>query len=149
MKHCLMGLSLICFGSIASASPLSYSWGLDSKSLGGVLSHDFSKSATIDGLEWDAIHLKYNSSEVGELGLFGGARDTDKRFMVGPSFGTSGMNVGKAAKFVHNFFDWPILTPLEDMGNYLNGYVNLGFNLAHLSETPFVGLGVVAKYGGN
>lgn len=148
MKHYLFAVVLICLGSNAFASPWTGKLGLDSGSFGGVVSHDFIKTATVSGLEWDTLHIRYNGNEIGEIGVFGGKRDVDSRFLIGPSFGTSGMNVGKAAKFMQNFFDWPILTPLSDAGSYVNAYVNIGIDISNPRSTPFCGLGGVLKFGG-
>lgn len=148
MKHWLLSTALICFGSVANASLWTGKLGLDASSIGSVVSHDFLKQATVSGFEWDALHIRYNSNEVGELGLFVGSRDTDKKLLLGPSIGTSGMNVGKTAKFLHNFFDWPILGPLEDAGNYVNAYFNFGVNPLRLKDKPFLGLGGILKFGG-
>ena len=125
--------------------------GLDAGSFGGLVVHDFRSKGTLAGIQWDMLHILYSGKEVAELGSFVVQRDNDKHLLAGPSFGTAGAGLGTVASNIKNYFDWPILSALEDVGKYVHAYINVGWDLSrpnsmHL-KPELVGLGGVVKFG--
>lgn len=137
--------------SQAHASAFSSKLGLNADSFGGIFVHDFQKSATLTGLQWDASHIFYKEKEVAEVGFFGGKRDVDAHLIVGPSFGTPGGSLGSIFNNAKQYVDWPFLDTLQDMGQYVHAYFNIGWDLSKpksMKATPdLIGLGGVLKFG--
>lgn len=151
MKHWLETIVMICFCSMAQASPWSGRLGLDASSVGGLIVHDFRTESTVSGIEWDVEHILYANSEIAEAGLNGVYRDTDGHFLAGPSFGVPGTTVGALAADVSLFSNWPILKTIADYGQYIHAYFNIGYDLSRpnaLKLRPdLYGLGGVLKFG--
>lgn len=139
----------------AAAADFSVKPGLDARSLGGIVVHDFKTEGTISGLQWDALHILYKGDiEVAELGAFGARRDGDRHILVGPSFGTPGGDLAGVACWLQDHdVDWAWLKVASGYGRYVHAYVNIGWDFsmaAKMKLSPdLVGLGGVLKFGGD
>lgn len=151
MKHWLMAAALICFGSIASASDFKGRLGLDSGSIGAILVHDFKSAGTLSGAEWDTLHISFKDKEVAEVGAFVVRRDGDRHILAGPSLGAPGGDLATISDNISEYFDWPVLNILGTYGQYVHGYLNVGWDFSEFNKMrpnpDLIGLGGVLKFG--
>lgn len=150
-KIALTLMALGCCAIRTYASDWSLKLGLDAGSFGGLVVHDFMTKASLSGLEWDGEHIQYKGNEAAEIGVFAAERDFDKHFLIGPSFGVPGTDLGVIAQNAETYFDWGWLPSVADYGKYVHAYFNIGwdFSRANLlkARPDLVGLGGVLKFG--